>query len=122
MEKKLLKESDERSWYLVDEFTTKSGHKARIQQCVWSPKVKSTAPSLHDHYTGYVQLGEGDATNYYDDGCLEVHGCVTFQNPIEGEEGIWVGFDMAHYGDENIQSLEYAKEQCEKMASQLPPL
>lgn len=113
---KLLKSTPERDWYLVKEFTTLAGLKARIQQCRWK-----RTNLLHDHYTGYVQVPDGDTTNYYDDqDGVDVHGGVTFYDSIEGEEGKWVGFDLAHYGDENlVMPLTYAEDECEKLAAQL---
>lgn len=104
----------ERIWYLVKEFTTKNGKKARIQKCVWNDEVKKLAPSLHDFYTGYVQVENSDEKKERE---VEVHGGVTFSGELPETEGYWVGFDMNHYGDENLQSEEYAEEQCEKLST-----
>lgn len=117
--KKFLSEGKERNWYLIKEWTTKVGLPARVQQCVWNEKVRKLAPSLGDSfYTGYVQKRADDTKKYYDSD-TDVHGGVTFENELNGEKRIWVGFDMAHFGDEERQSEEYAIEQCEKLAEQM---
>lgn len=109
----LLKETNERTWYLVKSWITKVGLPARIQQCVWKHKG---LVNLHDHYTGYVQVPEKNKKPYYDSD-TEVHGGITFEGTIDGAEGKWIGFDMAHYADENIENpLTYAEEECEKLA------
>ncbi len=111
---KLLHEGRERNWYLVEEWTTKFGLPAQVRQCVW----KSTA-LLHPHYTGYVKVPEGKKV---DEENIEVHGGVTFPSgklPLDETEGNWIGFDMGHAGDEHIQDLSYAKNECEKMADQI---
>lgn len=124
---KLLKQDKERAWYLVKEWRTRAGLLARVHQCKWGELVHNTAPSLHDFYTGYVQVPEGmelkDTEN-----TLEAHGGITFgyptpsKLPIEGADGLWVGFDMAHLGDETNQDLAYAVEECEKLAEQIVSL
>ncbi len=124
---KLIKEGEERKWYLVKEFTTKAGLPARIQKCVWDDQIKSRASMLHDHYTGYVQKREGDTKKYYDNPDIEVHGGVTFEDSFDGRaevedapSGVWVGFDMAHIYDEKIPNQEeYAEKECEKLAKQM---
>lgn len=115
----LLKEGRERKWYLVKEWVTKVGLNARIQQCVWSDEVKAIGTSLHDHYCGYVEKRSDDTKTYYDSD-TDVHGGVTHEgNMLEGKEN-WVGFDMAHLGDEDIKNpLEYCIEECEKLAKQM---
>lgn len=116
---KLLKEGKERKWYLVKEWVTRAGLRARINQCVWNDEIKKIAPSMTDHYTGYVHKRLDDTKQYYDSD-TDVHGGVTFEDAIEGEEGIWVGFDMAHLWDEKIpDQLEYAEQECEKLAKQM---
>lgn len=115
---KLIAEGRERDWYLVKEWTTKTGLKARIQLCKWKIPKELKITSLHDHYTGYVQLA--DVSKEVDNDKINVHGGVTFNGDLEGETGQWVGFDMAHYGDENIKEpLEYAIKECEELAKQL---
>ncbi len=114
----LLKETNSGKWYLVKKFTTRAGLEARIQQMVWNRELMPDL-SLHDHYTGYVRVPEGDTKVYYDSE-LEVHGGITYENEINGEEGRWVGFDMAHLGDEHIpRPLEYAENECEKLAEKI---
>ena len=109
---KLLSEAKERKWYLVEEWVTKAGLKARIHQCVWKNKENG----LHDHYTGYVQPPTGCLI----DQDIEVHGGVTLNGSIQGDKGRWIGFDMSHSGDEGILNpLEYAKAECESLAKQL---
>lgn len=125
--KKLLKETSERSWYTVKEWTTKAGLEARIQKCEWSAKVKELAPSLHDFYTGYVQVPEGFKLRDSElEQKLEVHGGMTFfgDHPeYTGVKGEWAGFDMAHIGDENIPNPEeYAEKECEQLANQIKSL
>lgn len=115
---KLLQEGRERKWYLVKEFETKAGLQARIHQCVWNDEVKAIGPSLHDFYTGYVRKADGDTTRY-ENADIEVHGGVTMEGSLPGVEGEWVGFDMAHLGDENKQSVEYAESECESLAGQM---
>lgn len=113
--KKLIDEGRERTWYLVKEWVTKAGRPARIQQCVWSDEVKAHARSLPDHYCGYVLKRLNDKKNYYDSSA-NIHGGVTHEGPLKTAEGVWVGFDMAHVGDENIPDpLEYATKECEKL-------
>jgi hypothetical protein len=117
---KLIVRNRERSWFLVKEFVTKVGLKARICQCVWSDEIKKFGTSLHDHYTGYVQIPEEDTHRYYDDSEIDVHGGVTYQNVIDGEDGEWAGFDLGHLGDEYISNpIEYAEAECEKLAEQI---
>lgn len=117
---KLLSESKERNWYLVKDFVTKAGLRAQICQCVWSNEVKAIVKSLHDHYTGYVQVPENDTNTYYDTDKVDAHGGITFENTREDESGRWVGFDLAHLGDEKIEDpLEYAEEECEHIAEQI---
>lgn len=111
---KLLKEDRERNWFLVEEWTTKAGLPAQIRQCVW----KSTG-LLHPHYTGYVQVPEDRKV---DEEKIDVHGGVTFslgKLPLSEDKGKWIGFDMAHYGDEYKQDIAYAKGECERMAEQV---
>lgn len=117
----LISESRERSWYLVKEWVTKHGNEARIHKCVWSNEVKNTAPSINDHYTGYVKKIPGDTVKYYDNPDINVHGGVTHEGPMPGAvQGDWVGFDMAHLDDESILNPEeYAETECEKLAVQL---
>lgn len=111
---KLIDSSRERDWYLVKEWVTKSGLTARIQQCKW--KVLS---SLHDHYTGYVLVPVSNSKVYYDTD-TDVHGGVTHDGEMKGVEGRWVGFDLAHLGDEDIKNpLEYTIAECEKLAKQI---
>lgn len=116
----LITEGKERNWYLVKEFTTKHGNAARIHKCVWNKVVKDLAPSLHDFCTGYVLKRETDTEKYYDNPAIEVHGGVTFEGPLAGAVGDWVGFDLSHYGDEDILDQEvYAEVECEKLAIQM---
>lgn len=116
---KLIQKNEESTWYLVEEWETESGLKARIHQCVWSDKVKRIATKLHDHYTAYVQVPDGIIPP--SENSLDVHGGATFyMKPLPTTEGLWIGFDMAHLGDEMIKNgLEYAKEECEKLAKQI---
>lgn len=119
MEPKLIQSGRERNWYLIKEWTTRIGLKAMITQCVWNRDLMPVL-SLHDHYCGYVILPEGHGKNYYDSNEIEVHGGVTHQGSIPGFEGIMVGFDMAHYGDEDIKDpLQYCKKECESLAKQI---
>ena len=114
---KIIQESNERTWYLIEEFTTKAGLLARVHQCVW--KVES--PSLKPFYTGYVQIPDG--IKIEDTAELNVHGGITFGYPqpkeLTGAIGLWTGFDLAHVGDENIQVFGYVVRECERLAEQI---
>ncbi len=115
--KKIKRDGTERDWYLVKEWVTKAGILARIHQGVWSDKVKKIAPSLHDYFTGYVQVPIGQVIN---EDIIDVHGGVTFsKGELIGARGEWVGFDMGHACDENLQNIEYAEQECEKLAEQI---
>lgn len=131
---KLIYEDKERAWYLVKEWTTEAGLLARIHQCVWVRRKEIEQMlghhfSLHDHYCGYVKLPEDDTTEYYDSTaknyrCVDTHGGVTFQGELLGDESknVWVGFDMAHYGDERKigeYGIAFAEKECEELAAQL---
>jgi hypothetical protein len=113
-----IREDSERTWYLVKEWVTKSGLKARICKCEWHTRVTSIASHLHDFHTGYVQV---PSDKKVDSEKIDVHGGVTFEKgSLPDAEGEWVGFDMAHYDDENIPDAEnYAIAECEKLAAQL---
>lgn len=124
--KEILK-TKERTWYLVDEWTTKAGLLARIHKCEWDKEMIADMEKhvghksvLHDFHTGYVQVPEGVTP---DENKLDVHGGVTFSLAELGMldlKGKWIGFDMAHFGDEDIQGASaYAKEECEKLAEQI---
>lgn len=116
---KLLTERGERKWFLVKEWKTEAGLLARIQKCVWNDEIKSRAPDIEDFCTGYVQKRTEDTKKYYESD-TDVHGGVTFESDLEEAGGIWVGFDMAHFGDENIKNQEeYAQKECEKLAKQM---
>lgn len=112
----------ERTFYLVGEFSA-HGLTCRVHQGVPSEEVKKIAPSVHDWYMGYVRIPEGDETNYSNSDDIEVHGGVTFEGgftQVFGIEGKWVGFDMAHWGDEKIPNpKDYAIEQTIKLAMQV---
>ena len=118
----IIKEGKERVWFLVREWKTKAGLKARVNLCVWSERVKArSSVGMTDYYAGYVQIPyeyKIENTELFD-----VHGGITYGYPqptdLEGAEGKWTGFDMAHYGDENKQSEEYAVGQCESLAEQI---
>lgn len=117
MEKTIISDDRETTWYLIKEWETKSGLTARVQQCVWKVTVL-----LKPHYTGYVQVP--DNIKLHDtENTLDVHGGVTFGYPepreLKGADGLWVGFDMAHYGDEDRQDLNYAISECERLAEQI---
>lgn len=117
--KKLIQTSRERKWYLIKKWKTKAGLTAYVNLCEWDREfIKSDI--LPDHYTGYVEVPNGDETDYYRDGELNVHGGVTFCGIMQDIGSKVVGFDMAHYGDEKIPNpIEYAVEQCEKLAHQM---
>lgn len=116
---KILSQRRDSKWVEVKEWITKSGLKARIHQCIWNRDLMPIL-SLHDHYCGYVQVPEGK--NFGNGEKLNAHGGITFsQGKLIGcEEGEWIGFDMAHLGDENIViPLEYCVEECESLADQI---
>ena len=122
---KKIAENKEQNWFLVEEWETKSGQKAMVLKCEWRlmkemEKLLGHPPHLHDFFTGYVQLPEGKKLSKKQQDKINVHGGVTFYGEKTDFPGTWVGFDMAHYGDENMQSLEYAKKECENLAWQLP--
>lgn len=122
---KLISSGRERDWYLVREWVTGNGKgpRAQVRKCVWNQREVLVAlgiRNLHDHYTGYVEKSKGDVTKYYDNGDIRVHGGVTFEGPLEEAGETWVGFDLAHMGDEHIPSpLRYATDQCESLAAQV---
>ena len=57
------------------------------------------------HLCGYVLIPEGHplhATTVigdYDTPDVDVHGGLTWAGPLEDREGVWLGFDCAHYTD-----------------------
>lgn len=117
----LIKENKECNWYLVKDWTTKSGLRAQVLKRVWNDEVKNIASSLHDNCCGYVQYMKDDDFNYND---LDVHGGITFgpsqDHWNKDDTTTWIGFDMAHWGDENIADHEsYAEKECERLAEQL---
>lgn len=121
---KEIHRNKEQTWYLVEEFTTKSSLLARVQKCVWSDEVKGILGKnsmLKDFFTGYVKVPEGVLFSEKEMQSFDVHGGVTFpQKNLVGIEGSWIGFDMAHVGDENISGPEaYVKAECEKLAEQI---
>lgn len=113
-ERTLIKAGEERDWWLIKEWTTKAGLRAQINQCEW--KLTKLLP---DHFTGYVLVPEDDKTDYYTKyDLLDVHGGVTFYGDLNNDGKTWVGFDTAHYGDDNVK-LSYVVRECEKLAEQL---
>lgn len=113
---KIVKDNKENTWYEIGEWKTKAGLTALVLQCVWKKFVTDLAPSLHSYYAGYVEVPKGVKPNEND---IEVHGGVTYNGPLIDREGIWIGFDIGHYGDEINQDESYAREQCEKLAEQI---
>lgn len=116
---KVLQETSERTWFVIKVWTTRAGLEARVHQCVWNERVTKVAASLHPFYCGYVLVPNLTVFVLEE---IEVHGGVTFGPKSLGfdiEGDTWVGFDMAHAGDEGLQSVTYAMEQCELLAQQL---
>lgn len=129
---RLLIETKGRNWYLVKEWTTGGGLPARIQQCKWAmndpesdiykmmaEQIPGYKSSLHDHFTGYVRIPDGDKTEYYDSQEIDVHGGVTFCGELDEEAGRWIGFDLAHYNDERMSdevAIAYATVECERLS------
>lgn len=116
----ILSKGYESTWYMIKQWRTKAGFMARIHKCVWSYRIKSQGGSIFDHYCGYVMKDNLDDSDYSNDPNIDVHGGVTLEGTIEGVDGKWVGFDMAHLGDENIKEpVQFAEEECEKLAFQM---
>lgn len=115
---KKLREGKERDIYLIKEWETNAGLKAFIVQFVW--KIPNTHLNNHNYYCGYVEKRLDDSKTYYDTD-TDIHRGITFEGFIkELSEKELVGFDMAHYGDENISSpVKYAEKECEKLAELL---
>ncbi len=119
---KLIKHTEERDWFLVKEWTTAEGLKARVQKCVWDDKVKEITSALHDFCTGYVLVPKGVRISKKLEHTFNVHGGITFNSTtlIGAEKGRWLGFDLAHYMDEDIKNHEeYASLECEVLAEQI---
>lgn len=61
--------------------------------------------SFFDAPCGYVEIPEGHPlykVNYFDypnSVVLYVHGGITFSGELDGLQGWYVGFNMAHFGD-----------------------
>ena len=87
-------------------------------------------------WCGYVKVHPNHrwhgCTNLDIDTSVNVHGGVTFCGEGCGflKDGFWVGFDCSHLGDKMpdrlecsgcdsvYRTMEYAKEQCERLAEQ----
>ena len=78
--------------------------------------------------------GKDSPDNWSPDRIINVHGGLTFASgtadyPVKHDGLWWFGFDCGHYGDGRfksnfgcggpVRSVEYVKEECESMASQL---
>jgi len=114
--KKLLRKDRERNIYLVKEFTTENGKKAFVTETEWAHPIIT----LPNHFCGYVEKSKDDTKKYYDDNEINVHGGVTFEGELLDTKDIFVGFDMAHLGDNDIGNpLEYAVSECESLAKQM---
>lgn len=83
---------------------------------------------VFDAPCGYVAIPEDHVLyglNYYDYPdyvTLHVHGCITFSGKLDGMQGWYVWFDMAHFGD--FDPLDYAKcvrtdKECEHETNRL---
>jgi hypothetical protein len=93
------------------------GYPYVIAHLVWSDRVKREAPSLTDHYCGYI--GTTTRLESEDIEGLDVHGGVTFdQNHFDL---LIIGFDTAHFDDDRpeIQNLDYVRGQLQGLADQL---
>lgn len=113
----IIKEDTERTWYLVKEWQTVAGLKARIHQCVWNERVTKLAPSMHSFYCGYVQVPAGTKL---EEEKIAVHGGITFSlGKFLELDGEWIGFDLMHLGDENNQDVNYVISECESLAAQI---
>jgi protein involved in sex pheromone biosynthesis len=113
----------ERTFRDIKEWMTESGLNALIRKCEWAPEVKTIAPSLHDFFTGYIQVEDTSRFSEEDINSLDVHGGVTFHGELREIDGKqWIGFDMAHAFDEENQDLNYVIKECEKLATQIKKL
>ena len=56
---------------------------------------------------GYVRVPEGHPFHglHYDRCDVDAWGGLTYSGDIEGEDGWWLGFDMAHYGDLDEETM-----------------
>lgn len=116
-----------RDVFIADEWETRVGLKAMVLRIKYTEKLKKYLKEkglwdefTHDWWTGYVKKPDGYKYDPSDN--LEVHGGVTFTDgtPIGAEENTnWIGFDLNHYSDTGNESLEYVKEECERLAEQL---
>jgi hypothetical protein len=116
---KTIIEERERTWYLVKEFEA-YGRECRIHKCAWGEDVKKLAPSLNDHFTGYVKVPVSVTNEMLED--VEVHCGVTFlgELPVDNVKGYWVGFDTGHaFDNDKDQNEEYVTNECIKLARQI---
>lgn len=92
---------------------------------------------LTGSWCGYVGVSKDHPLfekDYHDITDLEVHGGITYGNPLKGKEGYWFfGFDCAHFGDfcpihpnlflnGDYRNLSYVQKECASLAKQLKVL
>lgn len=91
---------------LLKEWETEAGLTARVYRVQMA--------SL-EWCCGYVRKDEP-----VDENSIRVHGGITFSGTLEGTDGNWIGFDLMHFGDDEIPNhSEYAEKECESLAKQL---
>ena len=85
-------------------------------------------------WCGYVVMSSSASALKEEFECLDVHGGVTYcaSGFDDAHPGFWVGFDCAHYRDRSplqtfdldaiYRDVEYVKQQCSQLASQLHTL
>lgn len=98
------------------------GIECRIRRMSWS-----------GHLCGYARLPDAHPWVAYslDYPPARVHGGITYgPRVLDGEEGIWIGFDCAHSGDltpkaplrdqhGTYRDLAYVRAECESLAEQI---
>lgn len=93
-----------------------------IIKLLWDPDRPLMMPSRW--FCGYVRLPEDHkfyGKKYGEiDGCVNVHGGVTFAGALDGMDGFYVGFDCAHLGDmPDEQDEAYTLYECKRLVNQL---
>ena len=72
------------------------------------------------HYAGYAVIIGMKETNYFGMD-IHVHGGVTYAEKMENVDAVVIGFDCAHWGDDNsaqTRDIAWLKKETETMAIQ----
>ena len=78
---------------------------------------------LHYWWCGYVKLKPSSRfmiSDYFDIP-IDCHKELTFKGHLSNlPEGIWIGFDTNHYGDDmSVKNQEFVESECKKIIDQL---